>query len=267
LAQRQRNPEAWFELHRWEPGKPWFSPEYIAWMGQLKCPVYMQGPVAAVPASTAFPVEAILEKYAPFAAYFMTSTLSYMVALAMLSGADEIGLWGVDMSATEEWEFQRSGCHFWLCMAEHMGIKVTLPLESDMLRPPPLYGICEGDHMHVKLTVREAELVARINALDQTIQSSVNEKMFLLGAKENNTYQRKTWVSDRRAIDLGVQGAPRPPLPAENKDEALAKVAEALAGGEGGEQMAVTAGLDGIIPSGVRGDADAAGGAAGPTPV
>ena len=54
--------DAWFELHRWEPGvvgkpetqKPWFSPEYVLWMAQRepnRCPVWMAEPTPAEIAS------------------------------------------------------------------------------------------------------------------------------------------------------------------------------------------------------------------------
>ena len=74
LIQRNRVPEAWFELHRWEPpvlGKadqqvPWFSPEYVAWMGQLPVTVWMERKIDAIPASQALPWQQLCEKYGHF---------------------------------------------------------------------------------------------------------------------------------------------------------------------------------------------------------
>jgi hypothetical protein len=218
-------PQAWFEIHRWEPPwgptgeKPWFTKDYIAFLASLKCPVYMIEPVPEIPTSVAYPKDAMIEKFGP---WFFTSSLSWMFALAIHSGATEIGLWGVDMSAQEEWIGQRSGCHYFIDLARKMGITVTLPPESDLLRPPPLYGFAEADPMHVKLLSRENELKARIAECEATIQHKHSELMFLKGALDNNTYHQKTWVADQTALRLAYQNpAPVQPVVDERTEAIL----------------------------------------------
>lgn len=109
--------DAFFELHRWEPGlvgkphtqKQWFSPEYVAWMGQRdpqECPVWMYQPVPEIPASRALPIDDIKAKYGT---YFLTSSISIMLACAIEDilearemgdhSEHSIGLFGVDMAA------------------------------------------------------------------------------------------------------------------------------------------------------------------------
>ena len=88
--------DAWFELHRYEPGQTWFSPEYCQWMAKFPGPVYMSEVRIEIPNSQVLPVEALVEKYGP---YFFTSSLSWMFAMAIEAGATTIGLWGVDMAA------------------------------------------------------------------------------------------------------------------------------------------------------------------------
>jgi hypothetical protein len=207
---------AFFEIHRWEPPwgptgpKEWFTKDYIAFMAGLKCPVYMIEPVPEIPASVAYPKDAMLEKFGPF---FFTSSRSWMFALAIAEGATEIGLWGVDMSAEEEWNFQRSGCHYFIALARAMGITVTLPPESDLIRPPPLYGFREVDPMHVKLLVRDKELSDRMAAIQNDIQRLNNEFHFLQGARSDNTYHLKTWIADPLALKLAYQNPnPNPPM-------------------------------------------------------
>jgi hypothetical protein len=206
----------------------------VAYLAQIKGPVYMSAPVAEIPTCTLYPLERILQKYAPFASYFMQSSLSYMIALAIDVGATEIGLWGVDMAAAEEWEFQRQSCHFWLCLAQHMGIKVTLPPESDLSRPVPLYGFCENDHQNIKLLTRQNELQARIAAIDQDLQAKSNERMFLVGALQDNTYNQKTWVHHPAAIHYGLDWMPgtRPVAPPETAAQDVAIDALAAAAHE-----------------------------------
>lgn len=204
-AVSQTRPNAWYELHRWEPPwgytgeKPWFTKDYIAWMAGLKCPVYMIEPVPEIKTSVAYPKDAMVEKFGPF---FFTSTLSYMFAMAITAGATHIHLAGVDMSAESEWQFQRSGCHYFIQRARELGIVVTTPPESDLLRPPPLYGFCEVDPMHIKLLARKAELMSRLNTLNAELQAKTTEFHQLQGAVGNNEYQLNTWIGDPLALKL-----------------------------------------------------------------
>jgi hypothetical protein len=136
------------------------------------------------------------------------SSLSYMIARAITMKPDEIGLWGVDMSAKEEWVAQREACQFLLWIARSMGIKVTVPPESDLLRPLPAYGFREIDPMHIKLLSRRTELTQRIQNCDNQLQGVNNERMYLVGALEDLDYTLHTWVGDRRQVDMAYGQPP-----------------------------------------------------------
>lgn len=209
--------DAHFELHRWQPA-PWFSKEYIEWMSKHP-KVYMIRPVPELPNSVAYPKEEMLARFGP---WFFASTVSWMLALAIAEGATEISLWGVDMSATSEWIYQRSGCHYFIDLAKRMGIKVMAPFESDLLRPPPLYGYCEEDPFNIKLMARKEELGARL--ADATRREAVahDERLYLQGAIEDVEYSLKTWVSDRMAMDMAYaqpQWIANAPAPSQIEDE------------------------------------------------
>lgn len=211
--------DAWFEIHLWEPDKPWFSKEYIEFMAGLPCPVFVLEPEkTGIPGAVHYPKEEMLAEFGP---YFFTSTLSYMFALAIMSGATEIGMWGVDMSAQEEWQWQRQGCQHFIWEAKKRGIKVTIPGQSDLLRPPPLYGFCETNPMHQKLLARAAELDGRIAQVAATVAQAQREYDYLRGAREDVEYMLKTWVSDRQSIDMTGWVAPRltPAIPPVSETE------------------------------------------------
>jgi len=99
---------AWFEVHRWEPGKPWFSPEYCQFLREFRGPVYTGGEIPEIKNHVRYPLE---EVETEFSSYFLTSSLSLMAALAILEiekarkspghdpADDVIGFFGVDMSA------------------------------------------------------------------------------------------------------------------------------------------------------------------------
>lgn len=194
-----RNLGAWFEMHRWEPPVigvaqkqvPWFSPEYVAWMASLPCPVWMYQSVPEIPSSQAYPVEEMLKQFGP---YFFTSSLAWMFAMALILKPEEIALFGVDMSATEEWGNQRNGCHYFIQLAEASGIKITVPPESDLLRPPPLYAICESDPKHVKWLARKKELEGRMAGAMQARDQAMSSILFLQGALDDLNYMLSTWV-------------------------------------------------------------------------
>lgn len=198
--------DAWFELHRYEPGQPWFSPEYCQWLAKFPGPVFMAEKRPEIPNSTTLPINDLIAKYGP---YFFTSSLSYMFALAIdaieLEREQEtkegkphshsaIGLWGVDMSATEEYGYQRAGCQYFSMLAKAKGIEVGVPPESDLLRPPPLYGISEVDHARIKITARRRELQQRLANAQQQADQFRAEVMFLQGAIDDLNWAENTWT-------------------------------------------------------------------------
>ncbi len=201
IAARHRI-DAWFELHRYEPPiagiaekqVPWFTPEYIQWMSQLKCPVWTGGAAPDLPTHQEYPIEHMKDLYGP---YFFTSSLSWMFAMALeTKGVTEIGLWGVDMAAQEEYGDQRMGCQYFITLARQRGIKITVPPESDLLMPRALYGVGEWSPRMIKLTARRRELEARRNAAQMTMNNAHQEMLFLNGALDNIDYYLKTWMQD-----------------------------------------------------------------------
>lgn len=214
--------DAFFELHRWEPGeigkahtqKQWFSPEYVMWMAQrdpATCPVWMYQPVPEIRASRALPIDDLTSKYGT---YFFTSSIAIMLACAIEDileeraanpGVDmpaEIGLWGVDMAANEEYGYQRAGCQHFILLAADLGITITVPPESDLLRPMPIYGLVESEHWYIKGTARRAELVARQQRAAQAKQQAMLEEAYVTGALDDHNYHMQTWGSDRKGMGV-----------------------------------------------------------------
>jgi hypothetical protein len=181
--------DAWFEIHPFS--LPDMTPDYVAWMGQVDRPVYVIEPVPQIAKCVVYPRAEMLEKYGP---YFFTSSLSWMFAMALEQNPDEIGLWGVDMAATEEYAHQRPGCHYFITLAKARGIKVTVPHESDLMRPPAPYGFVMDSPAYKKLRTRAAELDGRIASAAQRYEDARNEWHFLRGARDDLEYVLNTWV-------------------------------------------------------------------------
>lgn len=221
-----RRVDAWFEIHLWEPNQPWFHRDYVDFMASLKCQVFMLEHVPVIPSSVPFPKEAVLgyvyaeisgpdgiKRPAKFNPNDFGSSLSWMLALAIMQEPDEIGLWGVDMAAGEEYGPQKDGCLALIHVARSIGIKVTVPPESDLLRPVPLYGFREADPMFIKLSKRIDELTHQFNKAESDYQDADRRRWYYKGALEDAQYVRQTWVADAQALDrMYSNPEPRPAL-------------------------------------------------------
>lgn len=198
-----------FELHLWEPHQPWFHRDYVEWMAKLQCPVYMLEHRPEIPKSEPYPKADILNYVyggliapngktyqAKFDPNGFGSSLSWMLALAITQSPDEIGLWGVDMAAHEEFGQQKDGCLSLIQIARNLGIKITTPPQSDLLRPAPLYGFREADPMFIKLQTRVEELSAQLAKAEQAFQEAERQRWYFKGALDDCLYVQKTWVSD-----------------------------------------------------------------------
>lgn len=224
----------WFEVHRWEAGVPWFSPEYVQFMRAFKGPVYTGGRVPEIPSHIVYPIDHIEEK---FSSYFLTSSLALMMALAIDTiehvraqrkiwkdqkagtaahgltipdgmskeqfeaelehgdAGDTIGLWGVDMAAHDEYAYQRPGCQFFVLEAMRRGIGVYLPPESDLMRPMPVYGISEWDHNYIKLTSRARELSGAAQHAQTALNEAQEKIRGISGEQYALSYFVSTWTS------------------------------------------------------------------------
>ncbi len=181
----------WFELHPLSDAS--VSPDYLRWLAHIDRPVALIATDARVPKGFEYPREAMLAEYGP---YFFTSSVAWMLALAIREKPAEIGLWGIDMSANEEYALQRPGCHFFIREALKSGIKVFVPSESDVAVPPALYGYVSGWPMYRKLQAQRADCVkARDEAAAQYEFFRMKHAGYS-GAVENIDYMLRTWVHE-----------------------------------------------------------------------
>jgi len=77
---------------------------------------------------TAFPYEQVSQLYGHL---YLTSSPAYMVAYALLMGATDIAIYGVDLSIGDhEYFWQRPCMEAWIGFAKGRGVKVTIPAVS-----------------------------------------------------------------------------------------------------------------------------------------
>lgn len=85
------------------------------------------------------PYEALLDLFGPIFA----STISWMLAYAMFLEYTDIGIYGIDMTAGEEYSDQREPLIYLIGMARERGINIRIPEYSGIYMPPQIYGVPE----------------------------------------------------------------------------------------------------------------------------
>jgi hypothetical protein len=118
----------------------------------------------------------------------------------------------VDMSATEEYGYQRAGCHFFIQEAIKRGIALKVPGESDLMNHAPLYALQEQTAFYWKNKVRKAELQERIAQADHTIAQAKHERDVIAGALDDQRYHENTYCPTR--FDMRPMSAPAGPVEA-----------------------------------------------------
>lgn len=101
-------------------------------------PIFMLEEHEEFPSVLAFPLELVVKMTGRD---YFTSTVAYMLAFA-LAQADvaEVGLWGVDLVHSTEYEHQRPCAEYWIGRLEAAGITVTIHPDSALLNGRTRYG-------------------------------------------------------------------------------------------------------------------------------
>ena len=128
LADTQQGPVGYF-------GRP---KDHEEWLQACGIPVYMQEVDTLIPTSVRYPIEDVARR---FGSYF-TSTVAYMIALALHEGVDEILLLGIYLKTGPEYEKERPCVEYFLGAARALGVRVVLPEGCDLTRAP-LYAYSE----------------------------------------------------------------------------------------------------------------------------
>lgn len=182
--------DAWFELHNLDRkfGVAQNQPYLQTIMQHPR--VYVVRKDARLPNAIEFPWRELVSE---FGEDFFSSSLSWMMAAAIMNRPDKIGLWGVDMSATEEYSQQRPGLKFFIREARQRGIRVFAPVQSDILTPSPLYAIKEHTRFWGKQNARKKELEERFNAAKHRKDQAREEMLVIQGALDDTQYIGNTY--------------------------------------------------------------------------
>lgn len=115
-------------------------------------------PFPDCPEALLYPKDHIVAKYGKY----FTSSVALMLAMAIEQSPEKIGIWGIDMTGSDEYTHQRSCCEYYLGIAVARGIGIVKPPECPLLRASRIYGL-EYTEFSSEMVVRRNQLTSEIN--------------------------------------------------------------------------------------------------------
>ena len=219
----------WFEIHNrvdLEKG----DAEHLKQIAAFDIPIYMWQHYEDIPCSLPFP-KAIVERVA---GEYMTSSPAWMMGLAITLGAKQIALYGIDLAQQTEYFEQRPCVEYLIGLARGLGIPVTIPNVSDLMKVVGQYGFDEmGSGFRTKLKDRLAWLhrqdndwLAQLRSLEAQFESAkANMATEYTSKREQilcNRFQVAGAISDveyiLRSFTVPGDGVPGEPTPDRSKD-------------------------------------------------
>ena len=163
------------------------------------CPIYMQDHYDHIPASVKLPHAWLNAWFAErggntegyFAKDYWTSSISYMIGLAIMQGRPEIGIYGVDLLQDEEYVYQRSGAEYLIGFARGMGIKVYIPTQSALCKANYTYGYSEPA---VGMGVEKSEIKPLIDYIED--KAKLCESLVARARQDSATFHGAKQLAD-----------------------------------------------------------------------
>ncbi len=183
-----------FELHeltagfaRWESK----APHYRAWLEKDHgIPLVVGASHPSVPHAEVYPWEEVFERFGRY----HNSSVSLMIAFALLEGVTDLGLYGIDMAtddvpkaaAMAEYQHQRPSCEHILGIAQGLGVRIGIPKVSDLLKCQRVYAYQDkaNDELRAQLERRRGEQNEMFNdAMDKSRwHKQQSDEMHRMGA-------------------------------------------------------------------------------------
>lgn len=199
--------DRWFELHPREV----FAKEgdrdqaaHEAWLQQQPAdkPIYMLQRHDDIPGSVPYPLDDMAARFFPGQPRpYFTSSIAFMLALAIAERPSWIGLYGIDLASDTEYANQRAAAEYFIGVARGMGIEVVVAAGSALLKSPTIYGYDQvaGQSNRAMsrpwLNRRIAELNAQRDKVLSTLQTYD-------GALQEATYHLKLVEAEERGVQL-----------------------------------------------------------------
>lgn len=126
--------DIYFEMH---DRKVW-SKETQEYLKSCNKPIFCQKKQSDIESSRLFPM---VDCFKVLKIDYFTSSIAYILGFLFMSeDVEEISIYGVDLTAKEEYQEQRPCVEYLLGRLEGKGIKISIPKKSALLKSNYLYG-------------------------------------------------------------------------------------------------------------------------------
>lgn len=200
----KRRADRWFEMHQPEYTEDVRDPNYYAFLQSLPIPVYMIDKRPDIPNAVRFPIEAALQVAGRD---YFTSTIAYMMAIAIMDGFEEIALYGINLAIGDEYFYQKACAEWWIGLAEGKGIRVYVPRASAMLKQWNRYGYHPEASPNALTKIL---LEARIKSYRATCEQALNNYHIQLGAMREAEALMQAVEGQEHGADLIIMGMQQP---------------------------------------------------------
>jgi hypothetical protein len=119
-----------FEMHDMPDLQKFYGDRLGPYLGKIEDCSRLYMAEQYLPGSIAYPFEEVGADVGPY----WCSSLAYMLALAIHEKAEEIGIYGVDMRADDEYGYQKPNMEYLVGLARGRGIAVHIPDQSPLCK-------------------------------------------------------------------------------------------------------------------------------------
>lgn len=104
--------------------------DIISRINKMGVPLVAPFKYEEIPLSEAFPLDECVKQFGT--PYFL-NTIAFMIAYAILKGAKEIDIFGVNQASSSEYFYEKASVEYWLGVCNGLGIKITIHGERSEL--------------------------------------------------------------------------------------------------------------------------------------
>jgi hypothetical protein len=194
--------DRWFEIHHNWNEHVVDGTDHEGWMKSFPGPIYVAHRIPGIPNTVAFP----REECAKLGHDYFTSSIAFMIALAIRDGFKVIELYGVDLVVGEEYSHQKPCAEFWMGLAAGRGITVGTHQNSALLKQ----SFCYGYESEPKSLVLLTEMQTR----RQWLYGERNKRMMELSSIDGAIADCEMWLELATLRSNNAVVAYEPPKPA-----------------------------------------------------
>jgi hypothetical protein len=123
--------------------------DHVGWLTNAQIPVYMIERLPQFPNSVTLPIQRLIDLNGKD---YFSSSIAYMIALAIADGFTHLRIFGVDLIVGDEWDYQKPNAEFWIGVASGKGMIVGIPPESALCKQTWRYGYQSQPESLIKMT-------------------------------------------------------------------------------------------------------------------